>query len=77
MSIVFSNPPRKGKPAKIWHLDEVLELAKDLPVYQQKLSELDSLDVVAWYGNGFHYGRLTVREIAKHSQRIYKARRCF
>ena len=58
---------------KTCYLEEILELAKCLSVYQQKLSELDSLDVVAWCGDGFHYGRLTVREIAKHSQRIQEA----
>ena len=73
MPTVFSNPPRKGKPARIWHLDDVLELAKDLPVFQQPLAELDSLEEVAWYGDAHHYGRLTVREIAEHSQRIQEA----
>ena len=29
--------------------------------------------MVAWYGDRCHYGRLTVREIAKHSQGINEA----
>jgi hypothetical protein len=73
MPTVFSNPPRKGQPARIWHLDDVLELAKHLPVFQQPLAELKSLDEVAWYGDGHHYGRLTVREVADHSRRIQEA----
>jgi hypothetical protein len=71
---VFSNPPRKGRPARIWHLDRVQALAAELPVFQKPLAELEaSLDEVAWYGDGYHYGRLTVREVAQHSRRIAQA----
>jgi hypothetical protein len=73
MPTVFSNPPRKGQPARIWHLDEVLLLAQRLKVFQKPLAELDSLDEVAWYGREYHYGRLTVREVAEHSRRIQAA----
>lgn len=74
MPTVFSNPPRKGQPPRIWHLDEVWELAARLPVFDKRLSELSSsLDEVAWYGDEYHYGRLTVRQVAEHAQRISAA----
>lgn len=73
MPTVFSNPPRKGQPARIWHLDEVWEHAKRLPIFQKPLAELNSLDEVTWYGSGHHYGRLTVREVAEHARRIEAA----
>jgi hypothetical protein len=73
MPTVFSNPPRKGQPARIWHLEEVWEHAKRLVVFQKPLAELNSLDEVAWYGSEYHFGRLTVREVAEHSRRIQAA----
>src|SRR5271157_6058214 len=73
MPTVFSNPPRKGQPARIWHLEEVWEHAKRLPVFQKPLAELNSLEEVACYGSEYHFGRLTVREVAEHSRRIHAA----
>ena len=73
MTIVFSNPPRKGQPARIWHLDCVLQLARHLPVFQKQLVDMTALDDVAWFGTEYHYGRLTVREIAEHCRRIQNA----
>lgn len=74
MPTVFSNPPRKGVPARIWHLDRVQALAAELPIFQKPLAELEgSLNEVAWYGDGYHYGRLTVRQVAEHSKRIQEA----
>jgi hypothetical protein len=74
MATVFSNPPRKGQPARIWHLERVQILAARLPVFNKPLTELEGcLKEVAWYGDGHHFGRLTVREVAEHSRRIQQA----
>lgn len=37
MPTVFSNPPRKGQPARIWHLDRVHGLAAELPLFPMPL----------------------------------------
>ena len=74
MPTVFSNSPRKSQPARIWHLDRVQALAVGLAVFQEPLSELEgSLNEVAWYGDSYHFGRLTVREVAKHCRRMQEA----
>jgi hypothetical protein len=73
MGNTISSRPEDGNPMKIWDVPALWELARDLPVEEVELEALGELDRVAWYGPDHHDGRLTVRQVTRHLQRILEA----
>lgn len=68
-----SSPPELGGPLKIWNVQQLRELAEDLPERWVPLAEIQDLDRVGWFGQEGHCGRLTIREVAEHARRIAEA----
>ncbi|HZP82852.1 MAG TPA: hypothetical protein VFB21_14525 [Chthonomonadaceae bacterium] len=68
-----SSRPEEGEPLRIWEVERLWELARDLPVKMVPLSSLTDLDRVGWHGQAENWGRLTCREVAEHARRIYEA----
>jgi hypothetical protein len=53
-------------------MDQLWELAKELPVKKVRLSELEGFDEVRWFGGPMNI-RPTCRAIAEHARDIYQA----
>jgi ParB-like chromosome segregation protein Spo0J len=68
-----SSRPEDGGPLRIWEVERLWELARDLPIKPVPLSSLTDLDRVGWYGQPRHAGHLTLREVAEHTRRIQAA----
>ena len=68
-----SSRPEDGGPLRIWEVERLWELAKDLPIKQVLLSDLTDLDRIGWYGQPHNVGYLTLREVADHAGRIQAA----
>jgi hypothetical protein len=68
-----SSPPRFGEPLRIWEVDRLLALARDLPVEIVPLASLPGADVVGWIGRPENFGRLTTREVVEHFRRVRAA----
>lgn len=68
-----SSRPEDGAPLRIWDVERLWELARDLPVCRVPLNTISDLDRVGWHGRPEHYGRLTIREVADHARRIQQA----
>ena len=68
-----SSRPEDGGPLRIWEVDRLWKLAKDLPIKMISVSGLTDLDRVGWYGQPQNSGRLTCREVVDHARRILEA----
>ncbi|MBT4504122.1 MAG: hypothetical protein HOC74_40705 [Gemmatimonadetes bacterium] len=68
-----SSRPEDGNPLRLWYVDDLIDLSRDLPMVQVNIHDLDVLDRVAWYGDNSHHGRLTVRQVANHMKKIEEA----
>lgn len=68
-----SSRPEDGEPLRIWEVQRLWDLAKDLPIKRVPLTELTDLDRVGWYGQSRNAGYLTLREVAEHARRIQDA----
>ena len=65
-----SSRPEDGGPLRIWDVERLWSLARDLPITMVPLSRFDDLDRVGWHGQASNHGRLTCREVAEHARRI-------
>ena len=68
-----SSRPEDGGPLRIWEVERLWQLAKELPIKQVPLASLSDLDRVGWYGQPGNAGYLTLRDVADHSRRIQAA----
>jgi len=68
-----SSRPEAGGPLRIWEVERLWELAKQLPIKYVPLESLTDLDRVGWYGQPGHAGHMTLREVADHARRIESA----
>jgi len=73
MSESVSSRPEDGGPLRIWDVDRLWHLDRELPVTMRAISSFDDLDRVGWHGQPANVGHLTCREVAEHAQRIYDA----
>lgn len=53
-----------------WDIDRLIELSKELPVFQLPLSDIDDLDRPYWYDHGYVP---TCRSVAEHARLINAA----
>jgi hypothetical protein len=65
------SPPKADGSMRFWRMDQLWPLAKDLPVKKVRISDLECLDEVVWFG-GLNL-RPTCRSIAEHARDIYAA----
>ena len=68
-----SSRPEDGEPLRIWEVERLWELAKQLPIKHVPLASLSDLDRIGWYGQPSNAGHLTLREVAEHTRRIQAA----
>jgi hypothetical protein len=73
MSDSVSSRPEDGAPLRIWEVERLWQLAKELPIKKVPLAHLSDLDRVGWYGQPSNAGYLTLREVAEHMRRIQAA----
>src|SRR5262245_27194274 len=64
--------PEADGSMRFWRMHELWELAEGLPVKKVKLTELEGLDEVCWFGGPLDI-RPTCRTIAEHARDIYEA----
>lgn len=58
-----------GQPLRIWRVERLWELSKELPIKSVPISSLREFDEEGW----FHSTAPTCRRVAMHARQIYEA----
>jgi hypothetical protein len=66
------SPPREDGSMRFWRMDQLWPLVPGLPVKKVRISDLECLDEVCWFGGPLNL-RPTCRSIAEHARDIYEA----
>ena len=65
-------PPQADVSMRFFRMQELWQLARNLPIKKVRLSELEGFDEVHWFGGGMNI-QPTCRAIAQHARDIYQA----
>ena len=65
-------PPQADGSMRFFRMQELWQLARNLPIKKVRLSELEGFDEVHWFGGGMNI-QPTCRAIAQHARDICQA----
>lgn len=66
-AVSHSTSDGKIRTQRLWHVERLWELAKDLPIKEVSIGSISALDEINWFGQ-----YPTCRQVAEEAKKIYE-----